>query len=201
MRQLCQPRCVCKAWNAVLAWGGSVAPGRLLAQHQSVYAGAEDEYWFVMCMIGSVFAASSTHEEKLKFQLPLIDNKRLSHLASMHQPFLAASLDARNFGRLIANAGGLLCAVVKKVTTHPSSLVQHRKGQLFQVKNKFYPAQYGEFDVLVFNCLTGSVKVLPQLLHANLLFANSSTRTLYMAVDEQDPCRYYVLLSDSCSEW
>ncbi|KAI5069687.1 hypothetical protein GOP47_0015988 [Adiantum capillus-veneris] len=166
LRQLCQLRCVCRAWYAILSWGGSVALEKF--PHEE-----EEEYWFVGRIKHRVPAILSSHENCI-YPLPLIGNQLLSKLGGIccsHIPVNWAWAPSP-YGVAIASAGGLICALVCPEDGSAS-----------------------KSEVIVFSCLTGSVKVLPRPLYADGLFMFMNPAMVYMAVDEQDPCRYYIMLT------
>lgn len=168
LRKLVQLRCVCKPWNAVLAWGGSVAGLNFPLHHPE----QQEEYWFVMQSCYNpkpVFTVCSSHDtENPPFLLPLLSDRLLSYLGGSCCPYLVRNTQEVFCGLLIASAGGLIAATVPD-------------------------RKYGDFRVLVFNCLTGSVKVLPPPICPRALCYDDWL--MYMSVDNEDPCRYYVMLS------
>eukprot|EP00250_Pteridium_aquilinum_P021927 c25263_g2_i2 orf=400-1245(+) len=61
------------------------------------------------------------------------------------------------------------------------------------------PDALDDYHVIVFNCLTGSVKVLPPLLNLHYLSTLPKSEAvgcnMYMSIDDEDPSRYYIMVT------
>lgn len=147
VRQCCQLRSVCTAWNSLLTWDPLKTE--------------EAEYWFVLIQ----------PETK---ELIVCSSQGCCHPLPLPRPILPLvfcylSVNSEpGLSYVLASAGGLMCASVRSGSG---------------------------FEVLVFNCLTGAVNVLPR--YPCSIFGDNGTCFLYFTVDSEDLCRYYVLLSAS----
>ncbi|KAI5065490.1 hypothetical protein GOP47_0020185 [Adiantum capillus-veneris] len=179
LRQLFQLRCVCKNWNLMLR-------GPALAELDVLKTEDQEEYWFVMSQplpcderVWNFRAFSSQDWAFFGLPLPGCSQGALSKLLGGIGCSLLPQLeDTFYVGRCrprLVSAGGLMCAFVHK------------------------PEALDEYSVTVFNCLTGWVKVLPRLQDPLHLSRKPGLTTLgcnmHMAVDNQDPARYYILLT------
>ncbi|MCO5580731.1 hypothetical protein L7F22_034601 [Adiantum nelumboides] len=177
-RQRCRMRTVCSAWNSLLP----------LSQ-------PSQELWFVMVRPSPpdsiqekwrfrAFSSCSLEEDGLEgqncFFRPPFPNPHHSKLSSFLGGRYCSGVARRLKGSeppffldlLLHSAGGLMSAMVCRLDAKDS------------------------YDFIVFNCLTGCVKVLPPPLNGKKLWLEGSFMLghLSMTHDGQNPGSYYILL-------
>lgn len=179
LRQRVQALCVCKAWNSILrdsvvaeVEGLQKAPWLLMAQY------FKETGWELM-------AYKTTDAE------PCL-------LPSGHEAF----------GALVGGTGGLLMGCKCYSEDFLLDLYRPRLASSGGLMCALLTSDRGHVNgnVVVFNCLTGSVETLPPPLRPDLLFSRLDLYSdtvypgpcpcnAYMAVDDLDPTRYYIMLT------
>ncbi|KAI5076903.1 hypothetical protein GOP47_0008968 [Adiantum capillus-veneris] len=179
--QLFQLRCVCKVWNSVLK-----DPFCSI-----ICAGVEqqEEHWFVM-------------SHPLPYGMRLWDFKGFSSLYHTDTPF-CLPLPSSSHARLSSLLGGMHCSLLPRLERPPCAgccrpRIVSAGGLMCAFVHR--PDALDDYSVIVFNCLTGSVRVLPPCLDSSYLSKGSHDDGLvgckvYMSVDMQDSSRYYVMLT------
>ncbi|KAI5060811.1 hypothetical protein GOP47_0025231 [Adiantum capillus-veneris] len=181
-------RCVCKAWNSSLQsfkseeiWFVMARPPKYGPRNWRVRSKYGHLEWrfraYSTCSLHKTEEETSELEQKAFFRPPLPNpvHSTLSALLGGRNCYHVAhrlkymDIDAPFFHDLfLCSAGGLISAIVRR------------------------PDAVESYDFIVFNCLTGSVKVLPP---PSLSMQGPNTFYLSMTRNGKDPSCYYILLN------
>ncbi|KAI5062724.1 hypothetical protein GOP47_0023263 [Adiantum capillus-veneris] len=187
VRNRCRMRCVCKAWNSSLQsfkseeiWFVMARPPKYGPRNWRVRSYGHLEWRFraySTCSLHKTEEETSELEQKAFFRPPLpnpvhstlstlLGGRNCSHVAHRLKHM---DIDAPFFHDLfLCSAGGLISAIVRR------------------------PDAAESYDFIVFNCLTGSLKVLPP---PSLSMQGPNTFYLSMTCNGKDLSCYYILLN------
>lgn len=205
VRERCRMRCVCKAWNN----SGTLRSGRAWRNLGTWKSGEDDELWFIMARPPRYGPAS----KRLRLRPPKYGDldwrfRACSGGASGVElarcPLFRPPLPNPHHSQLSALLGGRNCAhvahmvnfLVKRPPLFHYLYLSSAGGLMSAMVCR--PGAEDSYDFIIFNCLTGCVKVLPPPIFSSYWIHRKGAQlefNLSMTLDQQDPSCYYLVLS------